>query len=142
MKYFSIVIILFVFLINGCMYNESLNWNQVQDVGGLRIDDIQMTDNQYFIPIYCNVSGIEKVSVDPKTMNSGIVFKEYKYLINDTKILLNILVTIPSNEYKNAASTNSGIYIKKSSIKPGKYKVYYMNNDKSLVYIKEIIFHQ
>ena len=136
----KIIKILFTFLIllSGCFTDRAFSRSEIEDVGGMKTGEIVIKSGQYFLPVICNVSGTETITNKPKTMNSGLAFKEINYKITGDKILFSLYVTLVGDEYK--FSRSNGINFKFGDIQKIKYQLYYKNPDNTIVFIKQLVF--
>ncbi|MDD5530708.1 MAG: hypothetical protein PHX21_11890 [bacterium] len=139
----NLKILLVLFMVFFCklsdgkaLFDRRFNWDDIQEVGGLTVDKPERNDAQYFIPIFCDVSGAQEVTVKPQKLNSGLVFKEFKYKIKGNRIYFYLVATLPGGKYKSPKT--KGIYLK--GIKPGDYEVYYLDSDKKSVLLRTVEF--
>jgi len=111
---------------------EEQNWQFVQSVGGLSVGIPYLDEysNSWFLPIQCNVSGTQKITVEPKALYSGIICKDVEAEIDGNSVYIT-LVTKPAGLFSGNASCppaflgHSSHADGSSSISAGKYVVYY-----------------
>ncbi len=104
---------------------ENASWNFIQNVGGIKTSTPLETEDGFYLPIECNVSGLDSITVKPTTLNSALSCIKTKVTINENSIHLRIVTGLALS--KNLDSKCKDVSI--GDIKPGKYKVYY--GDKS-----------
>ncbi|MFV0590705.1 MAG: hypothetical protein ACK5M7_04925 [Draconibacterium sp.] len=100
---------------------ETASWEFIQEVGGIKTGTPLETKDGFYLPIECNVSGLDSIAVTPTKLNSALSCIKTKMTIKGNSIHLRIVAGI-------AMSDNFNCYCKAVSIgdlEPGEYKVYY-----------------
>ena len=64
---------------------NSRDWTFIQTVGGIKIEKPLETEDGFYLPVICNVSGQDFVTVKPTGMNSALFCLKTKTTINDNK---------------------------------------------------------
>lgn len=125
------LLILVSFLLIGWLLFDSLtrksaDWNFIQNVGGIKIEKPIETEDGYYLPIICNVSGWDSITVKPKGANSALFCLKTKVKIEDNKIYLTVVtgISIFGNNSSKAKAVGLG------NIKDGNYKIYYKDKEK------------
>ena len=114
--------------------SEHRDWTFIQQVGGLAVGEPQkLADGNYRLPIRCDVSGLEAVTIKPRTVNSGLIVRETGCAVRQHTIQIWIKTCLADKKH-NAAAPD--VLLK--NIPPGKYQVQYRNLDGSLVNLREI----
>ena len=112
--------------------SRAQDWGMVQSVGGLRVDDpIKHEDETTFLPVICNVSGLETITVKPQTLNSALVVRKIAAKVKANAIRIQIITGVADNRHN---ARTSGVNLGK--VPPGRYAVEYVNPDGSAVEIK------
>ena len=72
----SVIIVVSLLLIGWFLFNsftrKSADWNFIQSVGGIKTEKPIETEDGYYLPILCNVSGWDSITVKPKAVNSAL----------------------------------------------------------------------
>ena len=104
---------------------ESRDWDFIQKVGGIKTENPLETQDGFYLPVICNVSGTDSITVKPTQLNSALVCTNIHVKHINDKIYLTIITGLPISSYKtcNCKAVNIG------RLKNGLYKVYY--KDKS-----------
>jgi len=106
----------------------------IQSVGGLRVDNpVTQDDGSVFLPVVCNVSGLEAITVKPTTLNSGLVVRKIKSKVLQNKIQIQVVTCVVDKKH---TSISKGVSLGK--IKPGTYQVEYLNPNKSTIKLRKI----
>ncbi|MFC0879010.1 hypothetical protein ACE01N_20615 [Saccharicrinis sp. FJH2] len=100
---------------------ETAEWDYIQNVGGIKTDTPLETEDGYYLPILCNVSGLDSITVNPTTLNSAISCIKTKVTINKNYIYLKIVTGIATNKNKDCKCKAVSI----GDLESGEYKVYY-----------------
>ena len=120
-----IVIILWILFIS--LTRSSKDWSFIQTVGGIKIEKPLETEDGFYLPVICNVSGRDSVTVKPKGINSALFCLKTKTLINGNKIYLTVITgysLFEKLDFKCKA-------VKIEKLKPGNYKVFYKDKESS-----------
>jgi hypothetical protein len=106
------------------------NWRFITSVGGIKIDDPFMTNDGWYLPIKCDISGTTKIANNPTALNSALECSKIKCSKNDSAIYVTVykgLIGAKSNDCR-CRSVNIG------KLKDSKYKVYYkFDNETHLI---------
>jgi len=110
------------------------DWQFIQQAGGLRVGAPQkLAAGKYRLPVKCDVSGLQAVSVRPTALNSGIAIEKIGYAVQGGTLQLWI-VTCAAGGQRSAAVESLVL----EGMKPGKYKVQYRDKDLRVVDLREI----
>jgi hypothetical protein len=124
----SISIIVFIVLVIWVLFNtltrKSADWNFIQRVGGIKTEKPIETEDGYYLPILCNVSGWDSITVKPITTNSSLFCLKTKVSIKENKIYLTVAtgMSIFGNNSTKCKAAKLG------NLKEGTYKIYYKDN--------------
>ena len=111
------------------------DWSFIQDVGGLDVSEPEYKSGYgWYLPVRCDVSGLQSITTKPKLVNSGLAAKEVKAMVKDNRIQIWVVYCLVSNDSPNCIT--KGVFIK--GIKEGLYKVEYLNNDGTVVPIRVV----
>ena len=125
----------FPFSITDIFTAKHADWNFIQDVGGLEVSEPEYISGEgWYLPVRCDVSGLQSITAKPKLVNSGLAVKEVKARVKDNRIQIWVVYCLVSNDSPSCIS--KGVFIK--DIKEGSYKVEYLNNDGSVVPIRGV----
>lgn len=104
------------------------DWSFIQKAGGIKIGELKaLPGGEHFMPIVVDVSGKTTVTIEPVLLNSPLAIKSIQVEVKDNNILLWIQTCFGCIMYPS--TTSDGITLRK--LKPGIYKVKYLNNDGS-----------
>ena len=118
----------------GMITSRAQNWSMIQSVGGLRVGNpVKRDDGTIFLPIVCNVSGLETITTKPQAMNSSLVVRRIWVKVTPRRIQIQLITCIVDNRH---TSRTQGESLGKPL--PGHYAVEYLNPDRSTVAIREI----
>jgi len=127
----SLIIAVSLVLIGWIAFNsltrKSADWNFIQSVGGIKTEKPIETEDGYYLPVICNVSGWDSITVKPKAVNSALFCLKTKVSVNENKINLTVITGISIFGNNNCKSKA----IRLGNLKEGNYKIFY--KDKSLV---------
>jgi len=135
-----LAMLLIIPLLAGCTSCASLltsrgqSWGMIQSVGGLRVDDpAKQPDGTTFLPVVCNVSGLEAITVKPTTINSALVVKKTTAKFKKDRIQIQIVTCVVDDKH---TSVSKGVNL--GNISSGVYQVEYLNPDGSTIPLKQI----
>jgi len=128
------------FLLVGCASCVSLatsheqSWDMVQSVGGLRVGNpITQADGTVFLPVICNVSGLETITVKPTMLNSALVVREIAVKCGKDRIQIRVVTCVVDNKH---TPYTKGVDL--GRMKDGAYQVEYLNPDGTAVRLREV----
>ena len=104
---------------------KSADWNFIQNVGGIKTEKPIETEDGYYLPIICNVSGWDSITVKPKAVNSALFCLKTKVKIEENKIYLTVITGIPV--FGNSSSKSKAVRL--GNLKDGNYKIYYKDKE-------------
>jgi hypothetical protein len=116
------------------LLGEERDWRFIQSVGGIAIGLPVAENNDWLLPVNCNVAGLREITVKPTMLNSGLVWADTEVSIKGGIIYLSIktaLVGIGGGS-SDCGPANLG------KIEPGKYSVMYLGADQSTNSIGEV----
>lgn len=111
------------------------DYDFMQDVGGIRIEDPIKHGNDYFLPVKCDVSGLTQFTTKPKGINSGLVIYDVKCKLIKNNIDIYVIYGLPDKRYSNASYADLTFIGK---MKPGCYNCYYLNKNKNKHFLKTV----
>ncbi len=124
----SAIIVVSLALIGLLVFNsltrKSADWNFIQSVGGIKTEKPIDTQDGYYLPVICNVSGWDSITVRPKGPNSAIFCLKTEVKIIENKIYLTVITGIPLSDNLSSKSKAVGL----GNLKEGNYKIYYKDN--------------
>jgi hypothetical protein len=116
-----------------------LDWDFIQNVGGLEVSDPEYKLGEgWYLPVKCDVSGLQFITTKPTALNSTLATKGVKAQVKDNKIQIWVISCLVSKNHPNPVTR--GVQLK--NIKNGKYQIEYLNKDGTSVLIKEVEFKQ
>ena len=100
---------------------EIASWEFIQKVGGIKIETPLETEEGFYLPIVCNVSGLDSVTIKPTNLNSALSCLKTNSTINGNIIHLKIVTGIAISENFDCRCKAVSL----GDLKPGSYTVYY-----------------
>jgi len=106
---------------------KTADWSFIQSVGGIKIEKPLETEDGYYLPVTCNVSGWDSITIKPTVVNSAIFCIKTKATVDENKIYLTVIkgISIFGGNDSKSKSVRIG------SLKKGNYKVYYKDKLKN-----------
>lgn len=104
---------------------ETENWDFIQKVGGIKTETPLETENGFYLPVKCNVSGLDSVTIKPTTLNSALSCLRIKSTVNGYTIQLKVIAGLAVTKKSDCNCQTVRI----GDLEPGNYIVYY--GDKS-----------
>ncbi|MGV3663038.1 MAG: hypothetical protein ACO1TE_22830 [Prosthecobacter sp.] len=115
-------------LLTGCdmlvsrALRHPFSWQAVQAVGGLALGQPQRDERGHVVlPLRCNVSGLEQVTVKPTTLNSALVCEPPLVRVRGSAIYLTVRATVATSRNKSCACTSADL----GRLAAGEYSVIY-----------------
>jgi hypothetical protein len=107
----------------------------IQSVGGLRVDEpVRQPDGSVFLPVVCNISGLDTITVKPIMINSAWVVKKIAVKCRKDRIQIQVVTCVADNKH---TSVTRGVVL--GEMPAGTYQVEYLNPDGSTVGLREIM---
>jgi hypothetical protein len=100
---------------------QKLKWAEIQRYGGIKIEKPLETQDGYYMPIVCDVSGLDSITVRPTGVSSWNTFKRTKVSIKDHFIFISVSISGPF--YGEGTTKCKAAKIGK--LEHGHYLVYY-----------------
>ena len=98
------------------------DWEFVQSVGGISVGTPHRdAAGNVTLPINCDVSGTRAITVQPTTINSGLVCERPRVRVQGQSVYITICSSIPSERYPSARCPDADL----GPLAPGTYCVYY-----------------
>jgi hypothetical protein len=109
------------------LFRESADWKFIQSVGGIRTEMPLETEDGFYLPVICDVSGYDSVTIKPTIINSAISCLKVKVKIDKNKIYLKVVtgIAISKNDDCICKAVNIG------HLEFGTYEVYYVDKSTS-----------
>ena len=107
---------------------SSRDWQFVQSVGGLTLGTPQRNDRGHvLLPVRCDVSGTQTITVRPTTMNSTLVCESPIVRVRSSTVFITLRTSVPSKRYPNASCPDADLGV----LTAGEYSVIYASPDGS-----------
>ena len=118
----------------GLLTAQGQSWGMIQSVGGLRVDDpVVQADGTTYLPVLCNVSGLDTITVKPTAINSALVVRKIAVKQRKEKIQIQVVTCVVDNKHTSVAK---GVSLGK--MPEGTYQLEYLNPDGTTVNLKEV----
>ena len=113
---------------------DRASWTFLQSVGGLTIGEPQREGGGWVLPVYADVSGLNKASVQPTTLNSGIACLETRASVKGSTVALSIFTGVAgSGRIARCPAAKLG------HLAPGRYTVVYRGVGEAEVSVGRIV---
>ncbi len=97
------------------------DWKLIQDVGGIKTGTPLLTEDGFYLPVVCNVSGLDSVTVKPATINSALSYVKTNVKVEGNNIYLKVIAGLSKSRQKDGNSKAVRI----GSLNEGSYQVFY-----------------
>ena len=124
LKIATIVIAFFAIIVIvsfNTIISKTADWEFIQNVGGIKTGIPLKTEDGFYLPVVCNVSGLDSVTIKPITINSALSCVKINVKVDKNNIYLKVITGIAKSQEDdcNCKATRIGF------LKKGIYKVYY-----------------
>jgi len=115
-----VVVISFV---AGCSLplRETRDWSFIQSVGGISIGQPVSTQDGWYLPVYCDVSGLKKTTIKPTQLNSALVCRK-ALTSRDNQT---ILISVQTGVVGDGPETSSCRAVNIGNLGKGRYSIKY-----------------
>jgi len=111
---------------------QSRDWAFVQSVGGLVVGEPSHQNGAWYLPIRCNVSGIQATTTKPTSLHSALACSTVARL-EDQAIVLTVVTRAPTSD-ASAACPPARLGV----VPKGRYKVFYSGSSAERILIGEV----
>ena len=113
--------------IGGCfnIFMETRNWDFIQSVGGIDIGKPFYENNIWFLPVKCDVSGLQQITIKPTLLNSALACAEVEAKIENRNIYLTVKTALVDKK-ENSPICGDALL---GEISGGEYEVFYKGTD-------------
>ena len=106
------------------IFSTSRDWQFVQSVGGLAVGTPHRDDRKHVIlPIRCDVSGTQTVTIHPTTLYSGLACDLPTVHVRSTNIFITVCTVLPGKRDARCPPADLG------KLAGGDYSVFYLSPD-------------
>ena len=126
-------LLLFCWVISPSAHAEARDWAFVQAVGGLAVESPIRTTNGWSLPIRADIAGIQRITIEPTTMNSGLVCERTDARVEGQSIFIAISSALAR---KNLSSKCPAAQL--GAIAPGHYRVFYRGSGEQPHFLSEV----
>lgn len=109
-------------------FEQPRSWAFMQNRGGIALQPAFNEGGHWFLPVRCNVSGIEAITITPRTLHSKLAWRQTSASVEDGRIYL---VIITAQQGPRAPSAVCGP-ARLEATHAGDYEVFYRDPDGSL----------
>jgi hypothetical protein len=125
--------LLALLLVAGCA-GEHRDWAFVQSVGGMALGTPYRTAKGLMIPVSVDVSGLRRITTEPRLMNSGLALQKVAVRREGLTLGLALMTTIASRA--NQQTSSGDLFL--GDLEPGRYAVVYAEPNGGRVAMGEI----
>ena len=115
---FLAMILLFSFY---TLTREAEDWDFIQKVGGIKTETPLETEDGFYLPVKCNFSGLDSVTIKPTAGNSALSCLKIKSIVNGNAIHLKVIAGLEVLKKPNCNCKA----VRVGDLEPGSYIVYY-----------------
>jgi len=115
------LIVLVLFVSFETLTRETEDWDFIQQVGGIKTETPLETEDGFYLPVKCNVSGLDSVTIKPTTLNSALSCLKIKSTVNGNSIHLKVVAGLAVTK-KSDCDCKA---VRVGNLEPGNYIVYY-----------------
>ena len=117
------------------MLNSNVvSWEYLSSLGGITISSLYYLNGNWYLPVSCDVSGLNSYSTKPVTINSGIAWVKTRAEVRGNEILIEIETKLADSE--KSGSKCGDAYLGK--IPPGEYVVFYSSGGNKKVLLGHV----
>lgn len=124
-----------VVFMGGCAGAQQRDWAFVQSIGGMAVGRPYRTAAGVMLPVRVDVSGLEAITTEPTTMNSGLALKEVTVRRQGDILRLGVVTGLASHANQPTAANDLLL----GDLAPGLYDVVYDQPDGTQVSIGRIV---
>jgi len=121
----SVIFLLTLPFIFDMLTVSSLRWFEIQRYGGINISPPLSTQDGYYLPILCDVSGTDSITIKPVALSSSNTIKRTKAKIKG----LDIFISIKTSNTFFEEGLSKCKAVKLGKLGHGHYKVYYESGE-------------
>jgi hypothetical protein len=112
-----------LFLVVGCSlaFRETRDWSFIQSVGGISVGQPVSTQDGWYLPVNCDVSGLQTTTVKPTQLNSALVC--YKVLATGDN--QTIFISVQTSVAGSGPGTSSCRAVNIGNLRKGRYSIRY-----------------
>src|SRR5271169_2462329 len=112
---------------------ESDSWDFLQAVGGISVEAPLHSASGWSLPVHANVSGLERVTTKPTTLNSALVCEQTIAKVEGQSIYLTIVpVLAHANFSPRCPSAQLG------NLAAGRYRVFYRGSQEQPHFLRDV----
>lgn len=130
---FGVIVFLSTLSFAVTVFAQEQKWEFVQSVGGLSVGYPSLDSGNWYLPVQANVSGLENITRESTTLNSGTACKEVKAEVDGERIYLTLITSVGGTD-KDARCPS--VFL--GQIAAGKYNVYYRGPAEPPIWLAEI----
>lgn len=113
-----------LFVVFNNISKKTADWEFIQKVGGIKTETPLETEDGFYLPVICNVSGKDSVTIRPTQINSALVCKKIIANVIDNKIFLTVILGAVKLNKDNCCCKSVNI----GDLRTGDYYIYYKDN--------------
>ncbi len=136
MRKLGLILFLLIISITACkdVTTKLQNWDFIQSVGGMKLGTPLKTQDGWYLPIICDVSGTTKITVKPQTLNSALKCLKLHAERDEKKIYITISTGVGDSNFSSAKCNAVNI----GYMEDGQYEVLYQDDEKNSHLIDKI----
>jgi hypothetical protein len=135
--YISRLLILLIFFSScGIIIPNKRSWSFIQNTGGIKVDSIIRIQSNYTCYVNVNVSGLDSITIRPKTLNSGLACSKIYLKIDEkyAKILVSVGTKLSGIGYSYCRCRPEIL----KALENNEYDIYYKDIDDKEYFMQHI----
>ena len=113
---------------------ESRNWEFVQSVGGIAVEQPTKSTDGWLLPVQADVSGLRAITVTPTLLNSALSCKSVRASIEGQVIYITVVTGVAGRDRTSICPPAN-----LQEIRPGAYSVLYRGPNGKVVQLSKIV---
>jgi len=125
--------IVFLLAASSSIAAESRSWSFVQTIGGIAVGQPTKVANRWLLPVRADVSGLQKITLKPTALNSGLSCYTVNASVEGQVIYIAISTSIAGSG-RNSLCPSAYL----GQLKPGTYAVVYRGPDGQTTQLRNV----
>jgi len=127
------ILVSFLLAASSSIAAESRSWSFVQTIGGVAVGQPSKVANGWLLPVYADVSGLQRITLKPTALNSGLSCNTVNASVEGRVIYIAISTSIAGSG-RNSLCPSAQL----GQLKPGTYAVVYRGPDGQTTQLRSI----
>lgn len=128
-----LAVVVLPLLAHATLLKTERDWAFVQSVGGALIGVPERVGEGWYLPLLCDVSGTRKFAVEPRQLNSSLVWAGTQAEVGSGEIAVTISTGIAHHSGTSACGA-----VELGRVRPGTYRIVYRDPDGSRHFMGQV----